>query len=321
MQPSENSQLNQDYAQEWIAYLKRRNLILTIVWPVLLGLSILASLTAFYYSQQEQSSKLNLLLETEKNHILEETKQNLISEIDSLKSSNIKVNEELESLKNAREELSVLNTNSTSKLNITSQMVDNLNQLVAELKNEKEDLTAQLEDSLEAIIQLKKQHQQYITQASKDKSTSEAELNKQIESRKSAYQALANRQQEMRDDMDRLANLNNSKDKQIELLKKENQHFNLRLSEKNNEIEKYKNRISVLEKSYAQLELKLNSLVSPISNSQTKKSTSSSQATQQTDASRKITGLEEIKKPVKQNNTNNETTNQDFDHNQISILP
>ena len=196
MQPSENSQLNQDYAQEWIAYLKRRNLILTIVWPVLLVLSILASLTAFYYSQQEQSSRVNLLIESEKNHSLEETKQNLISEIDSLKSSNIKVNEELESLKNAREELSVLNTNSTSKLNITSQMVDNLNQLVTELKNEKEDLTAQLEDSLEAIIQLKKQHQQYITQANKNNTTSQGKLNKTTELIKSTYQNLANPKQQ-----------------------------------------------------------------------------------------------------------------------------
>tara|TARA_R110002049_G_scaffold121270_3_gene276001 strand:+ start:2110 stop:3075 length:966 start_codon:yes stop_codon:yes gene_type:complete len=321
MQPSENSQLNQDYAQEWLTYLKRRNLILTIIWPVLLVLSILTSLTAFYYSQLEQSSKLSLLLETDKNHALEETKQILISEMQALKSSNLALNEELESLKSAREELSVLNNNSTSKLNITSQMVDNLNQLVAELKNEKADLTAQLEDSLETINQLKKQHQQYITQSNKEKTSSVTELNKQLESRKSAYQALANRQQEMRDDMDRFNNLNNSKDKQIEQLKKESQHFNLRLSEKTNEIAVYKNRISVLEKSYSELELKLNSLISPIGGTQQSKPAAKTQATQQTDASRKITGLEEIKKPVKQNNSNNESTNQDFDHNQISILP
>ena len=321
MQPSENGQLNQDYAQEWIAYLKRRNFVLTIIWPALLVLAICASLTAFYYFQQEQSSKLNLMIETDKNHLLEVTKQNLMSELDALKSSNNAINKELESLKSAREELSVLNNNSTSKLNITSQMVDNLNQLVSELKNEKNDLTAQLEDSLEAINQLKKQHQQYVAKANKEQLTSVAELNKQIDSRKFAYQALANRQQEMRDDMDRLNNLNTSKDKQIEQLKKESQHFNLRLKEKTNEVAAYKNRISVLEKSYSELELKLNSLVSPISSTQTTKSALKSQTTQQTEASRKITGLEEIKKPVKQNSSNSDNTNQDFDHNQISILP
>lgn len=320
MQAPENSQFNQDYTQEWINFLKRRNLILTFVWPVLLVLSILTSLTAFYYFQLEQTSKLNLSIETEKYHLLEEEKQNLVSEISTLRTSNTSLNTELEALKNAREELSVLNTNSTSKLSITSQMVDNLNQLVAELKDERDSLISQLEDSLETINELKKQHQQYAAQASKEKTSTIADLTKQIDSRKFAYNALANRQQEMREEMDRISNLNSSKDMQIEKLKKESQNINSLLSQKNKEIAAYKDRVSILEKSYSELEIKLNALVSPISNKKIAPASSNTQTLTQTIGSKKITGLEEIKKPVKQLD-NNESKEQTFDHNQISILP
>jgi chromosome segregation ATPase len=321
MQPSDNSQLNLGYAQEWITFLKRRNLILTIIWPIFLVLSILASLTAFYFFQLEQTTQLNLSIETEKNLSLKESQQKLFSEVDTLKSSNEALNTELDALKNAREELSVLNTNSASKLNITSQMIDNLNQLVSELKNEREDLITQLNNSQASIELLKIQHQELIDQAHKEKITTVTELNKQIDSRKSAYQALANRQQEMREEIERLNNSNNSKDKQIQNLNNDNKSLNVRLNEKNKEIKVYQDKLSLLEKNYSNLELKLNSLVSPIGSSSSNDSSSKAQTAPQTDASRKITGLEEIKRPVKQNQNTSQSNNQDFDHNQITILP
>tara|TARA_R110001592_G_scaffold323435_1_gene602681 strand:+ start:23284 stop:24240 length:957 start_codon:yes stop_codon:yes gene_type:complete len=318
MQASDNSQLNLDYAQEWISDLKRRNLLLTIVWPTLLVLSILAALFAFYFYQLEQTSTLGLAIETEKNHSLDEKNQSLQSEISALTSTNSKLETELADLINAREKLSVLNDDSTSKLNITSQMVDNLNQLVAELKNEREDLSGKLEDSLETIAQLRNQHEQFIKQATKDKTDAVAQLNQQIKSRTTAYQALANRQQEMRDEMDKLNDLANSKDKQIEKLKKDNSSLSTQLTEKSKEIGSYKNRINVLENSYSELESKLNAIVSPIvspigtanigTTNPIKHNTDNTNA-QQTEASRKITGLEEIKKPAVQNKTNNK--NQD----------
>lgn len=321
MQASENGQLNLDYAQEWITFLKRRNLVLGIIWPILLILVISLSLAAFYFYQLDQTSKLNLAIETDKNLSLVATVEQLNLEKLELTSSNTDLSTELESLKSAREELSVLNNDSNSKLNITSQMVDNLNQLVSELKNEREDLSVKLEDSLETITQLQNQHQAFIKLSNKEKTDSVTELNKQIDSRKSAYQALANRQQEMREEMDRLSNLANTKEKQIEKLNKENQTINSRLNDKNNEIESYKNKVSILEKNNSELEIKLNALVSPISNSSTMKPNLMTPSLNQTEASKKITGLEEIKKPAVQNKTKLENTNQAFDHNQISILP
>jgi chromosome segregation ATPase len=317
MLPSENSQLNLDYAQEWITYLKRRNLVLTIIWPILLAFLVLASLVAFYYYQLDQTTKLSLTLETEKSHLIEEDKQTLTSELEELTSLNITLNSELVTLKSAREKLSVLNNDSTSKLNITSQMVDNLNQLVSELKDEREDLSAKLEDSLETISKLQNQYEQY----NKEKNDSVAELNKQLDSRKFGYQALANRQQEMRKEMDRLSDLVSSKEKQIEKLKSDNQILDSQLKGKNSEIASYKNKLIVLEKSYYDLEAKINAIMSPIGTTNSKKQEADNQSSPQTDTSRKITGFEEIKKPVLQNKSKDEIPNEGFDHNQISILP
>lgn len=321
MQPSENNQLNLDYAQEWITYLKRRNLVLTIIWPMLLILSILASSIAFYYYQLEQASKLSLMIEADKKHTLEDEKLTLQSDIVALTKTNSELKSELETLINAREELSVLNDDSSSKLNITSQMVDNLNKLVAELKNEREELIAKLEDSLETIAQLQNQHQQVINQKNKETKDSIAGLTEQIDSRKSAYQALANRQQEMRDEMNRLNTLVDSKDKIIEKLKKDNLNLESRLKTSNNEINRYKNKLISAQKEYSELETKLNAIMSPIGSTNSKKQETSALSTQQTNASRTITGLEDIKKPPVVRKDSEEDSNQNFNHNQISIMP
>tara|TARA_R110001592_G_scaffold354185_1_gene653666 strand:+ start:11853 stop:12830 length:978 start_codon:yes stop_codon:yes gene_type:complete len=325
MQPSENNQLNLDYAQEWLTYLKRRNAVLTIVWPVLLMFLILASLVAFYYYQLEQTSKLSLSIEIEKSQSLEEVQLTLQSEITSLTTTNTELKTELEGLINSREELSVLNNDSTSKLNITSQMVDNLNQLVIELKNEREDLSTKLEDSLETIAQLQNQHEQMIKQKNKETTDSIAGLNKQIDSRKTAYQALANRQEEMRDEMNRLNDLVISKEKIIDKLKKDNQNIETRLTNKNSEIETYKNKLMSVQKNYSELETKLNAIMSPIGSTNFNNQESKNNNTQQTEQSRKITGLEDIKRPAVEkkaiDGSDSQNESQSFNHNQISILP
>ena len=321
MQPTGKSQHNLDYAQEWISFLKRRNLILSIIWPILLAFVIFLSVFVVYFYQLDQTTKLSLASEIENNHALEEAKQTLQAEIAALTTANSELNSELESLVNAREELSVLNNDSTSRLNITSQMVDNLNQLVSELKTEREDLTAKLEDSLIAIAQLQKQHQQTIKQITKEKSETVDELNKQLESRKTAYQALANRQQEMREEMDRLRGITNTKDKQIENLKGDQQKLESVVNDKNAEINRHKQTITNLEKKYTELENKLNVLVSPVGSKETKQQGNNAVSNLQTDASKKVTGLEEIKKPVVVRKSNEEVQQEKFDHNQISILP
>ncbi|MGK0430747.1 MAG: chromosome segregation ATPase [Psychroserpens sp.] len=321
MQSSENSQLNLDYAQELITYLKRRNLVLTIIWPILLAFLVLASLVAFYYYQLEKTTKLSLSIETEKGHLIEEAKQTLMSKLEEMTSSNITLNSELEILKSNREELSVLNNDSNSKLNITSQIVDNLNQLVSELKDEREDLSTKLDNSLEIITQLRNQYQQYIEQTDKEKSDSVAELNKQLDSRKFGYQALANRQQEMRKEMERLNNLVNSKEKQIDKINRKNQNLDSLLNGKNSEIETYKHKLMILEKSYSELESKINAIMSPIGTTGSNKQEATNQSSPQTDASRKFNGLEEIKKPTVKNKANDKSPSEVFDHNKISILP
>jgi len=316
MQSSENSQLNLDYAQEWIAFLKRRNLVLTIVWPVLLVLSILSSVMAIYFYQQQQSVSLQLATEVQEKSELQEGNQQLSSQLSSLEALKSNLQAELETLHSAREELSLQNNDSESKLNITSQMVDSLNQLVAELKNERSSLITKLEESDSSLRQLTQEYQDFVANSKKETIKSVSDLNKQISTRKSAYQALANRQQEMREEMDRLSNLVNSKEKQLEKVNKDKIQLQAQLKNKTNEIATYSNRLSSLQESYSALETKLSAIMSPISQKSKIKKQEGSKSN--TENMTNLTGLEEIKKPIK---PKKEQNSEDYDFNKITVLP
>ena len=317
MQGSENSQLNLDYAQEWITFLRRRNLVLTIIWPVLLILMILSLVAAIYYYQIQQTSGAQLVSEIQKNEELSNTNQQLLTELATLEDAKSELQSQLSSLQNAREELSLQNNDSESKLNITSQMVDNLNQLVVELKNERASLIEKLEESQALLVLLKQQHEAFVTSSKQENVKAVSELNKQLESRKSGYQALANRQQDMREDMDRLSNIANSKEKQLERANKEKIELQAQLRNKENEIDTYSNRLTSLQESYSNLETKLNAIMSPISSTAAAKKSPESSG-QNTDNMTNISGLEEIKKPAKTQET---PKDENFDYNKIKVLP
>lgn len=316
MKNSENSQLNLDYAQEWITFLKRRNLVLSVIWPVLLVLMIISSVAAVYFYQQQKSSDLQLSAETQRAIELQDENRQLIIQVTDLEKSAADLQSELETLQNARQALSLQNNDSESKLNITSQMVDNLNQLVAELKNERASLISKLDASHDAHRELKQEYEEFVAASKKDTIKSVSDLNKQIASRKSAYQALANRQQEMRDEMDRLNNLVSAKENQLDKANKDKRQLQAQLKNKDSEIATYSNRLTTLQESYSALESKLNAIMSPISQKSTNKKTTD--ATQNTVNMTNMSGLQEIKKPVK---PKEELKNESYDFNKITVLP
>ena len=318
MQSSDTNQSNLDYAQEWIRFLRRRNFVLNIIWPSLLVATIRTAGMAVYFYQMSQSSQLTLELESnEKTELLEQNTQ-LESNLSELTLKKNELEAELAALISAREELSAKNDNSASKLTITSQMVDNLNQVVSELKNERESLVAQINEQQSLISELQEEHQTTLAKTQQEKLDSLSALSKELNQRKSAYQALANRQQEMREEIDRLSNLTTTKDKQLEKLNQEKNNLASRLKDKTNDISRYQSQIDTLQKSYADLEVKLNALVSPINSSQAKPKTP--QQNTLAKPNKGITGFEEIKKPVKKEPDVNESGGE-LDFNTISILP
>lgn len=318
MQSSDTNQSNLDYAQEWIRFLRRRNFVLNIIWPSLLIATILTAGMTVYFYQISQSSQLTLELESnEKTELLEQNTQ-LESNLSELTLKKNELEAELAALISAREELSAKNDNSASKLTITSQMVDNLNQVVSELKNERESLVAQINEQQSLISELQEEHQTTLAKTQQEKLDSLSALSKELNQRKSAYQALANRQQEMREEIDRLSNLTTTKDKQLEKLNQEKNNLASRLKDKTNDISRYQSQIDTLQKSYADLEVKLNALVSPINSSQAKPKTP--QQNTLAKPNKGITGFEEIKKPVKKEPDVNESGGE-LDFNTISILP
>ena len=321
MPAPEMSPQNSDYAQEWISFLRRRNLVLTIAWPVLLTLFIVAGFAAIYFYQSMQAVQLNLDLLSEQQQALESDKTALKARVDKLSKENEDLLGEVSALKSAREALSVQQGDSESKLNITSQMLENLEQQLAIFKNENAELLSQLNLARQSLNEIESKYQLELSTLAKKNTSTLSELNKQLSSRKTAYQALANRQQEMRDEMDRYSNMVAAKDKELAKLKDEKSALNTQLKETKKNLQIRQAEFNALQKNYNDLDTKLKALVSPIGSGKTSAASGKNAQTPSSGAENKyenVTGFEEIKKPKPPAQKPKED-NLDFD--QIKVLP
>lgn len=321
MATPETSPLNSDYAQEWIAFLRRRNTLLSIVWPILLVLAIATGFAAIFYFQSTQAIQLQLDNLTEIQQATEEDKRALQSEIAQLNEKNIKLTGEIEVLQNAQEKLSVQQDDSVSKLTITSQMLENLEQQLSLFKAENAELKDQLSLAKESLVALESSYTSEMTKLSSKQSTTLNELNKQLESRKTAYQALANRQQEMRDEMDRMRNMLASKEKDLSKSQTEKKALLAELNETQKRLQLKEKELAALMVNYNALESKLKALVSPIGTTNTKAASAPDKQTNASEATKNatnVTGFEEIKKPKPAPTNNNQNA---LDYDQIKVLP
>lgn len=321
MASPETPPINSDYAQEWIVFLRRRNTLLSIVWPILLVLAIATGFAAIFYFQSTQAVQLQLDSLTEKHQATEAGNRDLQNEVEQLTDKNLKLIAEIEVLQTTQEKLSVQQDDSVSKLNITSQMLENLEQQLAIFKAENAELTEQLSLAKDALNTLETNYEAELINLSTKNSSTLNDLKKELDSRKTAYQALANRQQEMRDEMDRMRNLVANKEKELSKLQTEKAAQLAELNEMKKRLQLKENEFAALQKGYNDLDTKLKALVSPIGVANTKSTAKEETAGKLNEKSLKpgnMTGFEEIKKPKPAPASSNQNA---LDYDQIKVLP
>lgn len=321
MSSPDTTPLNSDYAQEWIAFLRRRNTLLSIVWPILLVLAISTGFAAIYFFQSSQTLQTQLENLSDKHQSLASDKNGLQTELEQLTEKNIQLTAEIDVLRTTQEKLSVQQDDSVSKLNITSQMLENLEQQVAIFKAENAELSDQLNLAKEALATMEDSYKEEILKLNSQKTATLNDLNKQLESRKIAYQALANRQQEMRDEMDRMSNLVASKEKELTKLQNDKKALLADLNEKQKLLQMKEADFAALQKNYNELDNKLKALVSPIGASNAKtvaKPESQERGAENPKKPVNVTGFEEIKKPKPAPASSNQNS---LDYDQIRVLP
>jgi DNA repair exonuclease SbcCD ATPase subunit len=318
MAAPETSSTHPDYAQEWITFLRKRNLLLGIVWPILLVLSIVAGFAAIYFYQATQAAQLNSQILEEKINLAHSEKDQMAQQLARLQENHAQLIIEVENLQNARAELTEQQGDSESQLQITSKMLENMEQQLALLKNENTELQNQLVLAKNTLTQLDEQYQSELAKAASFKSTQLSELNKQLDSRKTAYQALANRQQEMRDEMDRLSSMVAAKEKTITTLTHEKNALAQQVKQVQQNLQSREKEYQVLQTSYNELDSKLKALVSPIGSGSPKPAQSAKTAPGDVSSKPAVTGLEEIKKPAPKPKNSADSS---LDYDQIKVLP
>jgi len=246
-----------EYAQQWITFLRKRNTVLNIIWPILFMLLVATSVAAIYFYLESVNSGLNVANSNSKiaKHI--ESNAVLLSTNEALQRQNETLISEKAFLKSGQDKLAASQDDSASKLDISKQIIQTLQTQVDTLKTEKTIMLDALGEAKALLVQQNKASASDLSEKNKKFDEEYEQLSKQIKSRKIAYTALANRQKEMQSEIDRLVNVN------IEAKSKLEKQINAqKLAETNS-----RSNIKELESLRAEnklLENKLQLIVSPI---------------------------------------------------------
>ena len=208
---------NTDYASQWIDYLKKKNAILNVIWPLLLVTTICASLAAFYFfqlsssanvkhqktSQQIQNTQSELKMLQGVHHTLKEAHLSALE-------NNTQLEEKLALLLAAKTQLELQKGDSVSQLDLSSQIVGTLKQKLAALNEEKTLMRVALMDAKALLLKQEKNYQSKfdILNAQTEESAKARFVSmKKLKDRKIAFKALMNRQKEIQVEMIRLADV------------------------------------------------------------------------------------------------------------------
>lgn len=208
--PVTPSAKSNDYAEEWIRFLKRRNALLTVVWSLLLVLSIALLVAGLYFYQQQQ-------LELEKNLRVEAKWQEAQVGLAEWQKKHDALQQQINTLQEERRNLEQVVGQNDSRLDITSKIVDNLKQQIAQLEAENTTHIEALEKARE-LIRRQQDEAATVAQGLQD------ELGKRdadLQERSSAYMALVNRNKEHQREMDRMSAQLNEKHEVIDRLTRE----------------------------------------------------------------------------------------------------
>ncbi len=242
-----------DVARQWIAFLQRRNTVLSIIWPLFLIIALAAVAAGLYLFQNQTLLQTELDMIADKSARLEDT-------LSSERARSEELETEREQLAS---ELSRIKTNILDEQGLKNEQQRLSEQLVKTLKNK----ISALEDdgrALEDLLAQKQQEVQALQLANKAKEKVSAQLQEQyrlvsgqLKSSKTAFEALSARQKETRAEVDRLANLLGKNEVLLQQEKKRYQQLKVVSEQRESEF-------SAMQARLATLEQRLKSLISPI---------------------------------------------------------
>lgn len=208
--PNTNAELNNNYADEWIRFLKRRNALLTVVWSLLLVLSIGLLVAGLYFYQQKQ-------LELEKNLRLEAQWQEAQAGLVEWQRKHDALQQQVHTLQDERRNLEQMAGQNDSRLDLTSKMVDNLKQQIAALETE----NATHIDALEKAREMIRLQQDEAATAAQGLQEELSKREADLQERSGAYTALVNRNKDVQRELDRMSAQLNEKHQVIDRLTRE----------------------------------------------------------------------------------------------------
>jgi len=298
-----------EYAQQWISFLHRRNIILNVIWPVLLFVALGASLGAIYFKQQHEIT-LQKLHNAEDKIAYDQIEYNYLqSDFETIRSINDELRQEVKVLTEQQVEYS---TQTDSQQDLTNKIVTNLKEQIDAITSKKIQLMEFVEETKLVLEQERRSSAAEITQNITVFDKQKAQLEKQISSRKVAYKALADRQNETLSEIDRLIGEISKKERQVELIEASNNKLKDNLASSNQEY-------GYLKTKYQNLEKKMNLMMTPIASSSKAGQPRTLEARQfQQD------GLDEIIAPVNGkkssiSNSSKTSTETTFDYDKITV--
>ncbi len=202
------------FAQQWIDFLRKRNSLLTLILPVLLVFILILALTAFYFYQEGQTIALESRLAEQSQSKLEKllaAKSQKNSDIQQVLHSSQKQNAELEQ---RLQETLARAAETDAALSINQGLVDNLSAQLALLKEENQALMASLNQVRESLL-----NGASTSEVLADENTRLTEeldsLNKKLGDRKGAYLAVVKRQKDTQLEIERLLTLNHELEQKV----------------------------------------------------------------------------------------------------------
>lgn len=208
--PKPNAEFTNNYADEWIRFLKRRNALLTVVWSLLLVLSIGLLVAGLYFYQQQQ-------LEREKNLRLETQWQEAQAGLVEWQRKHDALQQQVQTLQDERRNLEQMAGQNDSRLDLTSKMVDNLKEQIAALEAE----NATHIEALEKARELIRLQQDEATTAAQGLQEELSKREADLQERSSAYTALVNRNKDVQRELERMSAQLNEKHQVIDRLTRE----------------------------------------------------------------------------------------------------
>ncbi|MFT5719516.1 MAG: chromosome segregation ATPase [Oleiphilaceae bacterium] len=315
-EPSDDVDVSNKYASQWIESLKKKNTALNIIWPLFMSATIVFGLTTFYYFELSESSKSQVTTALSSIQVTKGEVDALSAELNLIRQENINLKENVVLLSDAQITLEQQKGDSVSQLDLSGQMVEALMEKIAALEAENGLIALSLNTTNSLLGKQEKKNQTTnATLASKINSHNKERftIQKKYKDGQVAFKALMSRQKEMQTEMNRLADLVNQKNNQLT-------DMTLVKTADQSALNSLELKISTMEKDYKALQASIKLSVEPIS-MVPKKSDISNVEEEKNSSMNNSDGLEAIHAPVQKpsNEKKKSGTSAAFDFDQISL--